>query len=59
MQLTFVQVFHRRTEGDAHEVMANGVEKVATMRGVDVEEDTRDNDRLLLKKFLEERLRDA
>lgn len=32
------------------------VEQVAAMRRVNVEEDTRDDDRLLLEQFLEERL---
>jgi hypothetical protein len=32
------------------------MEEIAAMRGIDVEEDTRDDDRLLLQKLLEERL---
>ena len=37
-------------------MVTNGVEKVTAMRRVNIKEDTRDDNRLLLEKLLEERL---
>ena len=53
---TFVEILERRPEGEAHEMMARGVEEVAAVGGVDVEEDTRDDDGLFFQQLLEEGL---
>ena len=53
---TLVQILYRRAERDANEVVTDGVEKVTAMRRVNIKEDTRDDNRLLLEKLLEERL---
>ena len=52
---TLVEVLERRAEREAHEVVARRVEEVPAVRGVDVEEDAGDDDRLLLEQLLEER----
>lgn len=52
---TLVQVLQWGAERQTHEVVARGVEEVAAVRGVDVEEDAGDDDRLLLQELLEER----
>ena len=39
--------------------MARTMKEVPSVRGVDIEEDTRDNDRLLLQQFFKERLEDV
>jgi hypothetical protein len=57
MGLTLVKVLNGRPERKTHEVMAGRVEQVASVRRVDIEEDTRDADGLFLKEFLEESLR--
>jgi len=51
-----IQVLERRTEREPDEVVARGVEEVSTVRGVDVEEDSWDHDRLFLEEFFEEGL---
>ena len=51
-----IQVFERRTKGEPDEVVAGRVEQVSTVGGVDVEEDTRDHDRLFLQELFEEGL---
>ena len=51
-----VEVRERRAEREAHEVVARRVEEVPAVRGVDVEEDTGDDDALLLEQLLEEGL---
>ena len=53
---THIQVRERRTERDPDEVVAGRVEEVSTVRGVDVEEDSRDHDRLFLEELFEEGL---
>lgn len=53
-RLAFIKILHWWTIGDADEVMAWGVEEIATMRGVDVEEDAGDDDSLFLQKLFEE-----
>lgn len=54
---TLVEAFDGRPEGETDEVVAGGREQVAAVRGVDVEEDTGDDNALLLEELLEERLR--
>ena len=49
-----VQILKGRPEREPHEVVARRVEEVAAVRGVDVEEDAGDDDRLLLEELLEE-----
>jgi len=51
---TLVQVLQGGTKREAHEMVARRVEEVTTVRGVDVEEDARDDDRLFLEELLEE-----
>ena len=53
---TLIQVFHRRAEREPDEVVARRVEKVPTVRRVDIEEDTRDHDRLFFEELFEEGL---
>jgi hypothetical protein len=38
--------------------MSRGVEQIATVRRIDVKEDTRDDDSLFLEQFFEEGLKD-
>ena len=52
---SLVQIRHRRAEREPHEVVAGRVEEVAPVGRVHVEEDTGDDDRLLLEQLLEER----
>lgn len=52
--LTLIKVFNRRSERKTHEMMARGVEQVASVRWVDVEENTGDHDSLFLEQFFEE-----
>jgi hypothetical protein len=47
--LTLVKVLKGRSERKTHKVMARGVEQIATVRRVDVKEDTRDDDSLFLE----------
>jgi len=51
-----VKILQGRTKGQADEVMARRVEEVPTVCWVDIEENTRDYDGLLLQQFLEESL---
>ena len=53
---THIQVLERRTEREPDKVMAGRVEEVSTVRGVDVEEDSWDHDRLFLEELFEEGL---
>jgi len=53
---THIQVLERRTEGEPDKVVARRVEEVSTVRGVNVEEDSRDYDRLFLEELFEEGL---
>jgi len=53
---TLIQVRERRTEREPDEVMARRVEEVSAVRGVDVEEDSWDHDRLLFEELFEEGL---
>lgn len=57
MTLTLVEVLQGRSERKTHEVMARRVEQVASVRRVDIKEDTRDNDSLMFEKFLKESLK--
>ena len=59
MTLTLIEVLQGRSERKTHEVVAGGVEQVASMRRVDIKEDTRDNNSLIFEKFLEESLKDT
>lgn len=52
---TLIEVLERRPERQPNEVVARRVEEVPAVGGVDVEEDARDDDRLLLEELLEER----
>ena len=53
---TPVQVLEGRAERDPDEVVARRIEEVPAVRGVDVEEDSRDHDRLFLEELFEEGL---
>jgi len=53
---SLIQIFERRTEREPDEVVARRVEEVSTVRGVDVEEDSRDYDRSLFQELFEEGL---
>ena len=53
---TLVQVRERGTERDSDKVVARRVEEVSTVRGVDIEEDARDHDRLLFEELFKEGL---
>lgn len=53
---THVELLDRRAERQADKVVARRREEVAAVRRVDVEEDTGDDDTLLLEELLEERL---
>ena len=52
--LTHVEILQRWPEREADEVVAGRVEQVPAMWGVDIEEDARDDNRLLLQQLLEE-----
>ena len=54
--LTHVEILQRWPEREADEVVAGRVEQVPAMCGVDIEEDARDDNRLLLQQLLEEGL---
>lgn len=51
---TLIELVQRRPEGQPHEMVARGVEQVPAMRRVDIEEDTWDDNCLLLEHFFEE-----
>ena len=53
---THIQVLEGRPERDPDKVVAGRVEEISTVRGVDVEEDSWDHDRLFLEEFFEEGL---
>jgi hypothetical protein len=50
---TSVKILHRGPKGNPDELVARRVEQVAAVRRVDVEEDTRDYNRLLLEELFE------
>ena len=54
---TLVKILQRRSKRETNKVVAGRVEKVTTVGRVNVEEDTGDDDSLLLQQFLEECLR--
>lgn len=51
---TLVQVLHRRTEREAHELMTRRIEEVTSVLRIDVEEDTRNDDGLFFEKLFKE-----
>ena len=53
---THLQVRERRTEREPNEVVAGRVEEVSTVRGVDVEEDSWNHDRLFFEELFDEGL---
>ena len=53
---THIQVLEGRSERDPDKVVAGRVEEISAVRGVDVEEDSWDHDRLFLEEFFEEGL---
>lgn len=50
-----IQVLQRRPKAQPHIRMARRVEQIPPVRRVDIEEDTRNNNRLLLQQLLKER----
>lgn len=53
---TFVEVFQRRTERQAHKVMARGIKQIPAMRRVDIEENTGYHDTFFLEELFKESL---
>ena len=50
---TTVEVLHRRAKGETDEMVAWRVEQVTTMRGIDIKENSRNDNGLLFEQFLE------
>jgi len=53
---THVKILQRWTKRQANKMMTRRVEEVPTVRWIDIEENTRNNDGLFLQQFLKEGL---
>ena len=51
-----IKVFQRRAEGKTDEMMARGMEQIPTVRRIDVEENSRYHNGLLLEQLFKEDL---
>jgi hypothetical protein len=54
---TSVQIFDRGAERKTDEMMTRRIEEVPAMGGVDIEEDTRNDNSLFLQELLKESLK--
>lgn len=53
---THIKIFQWGPKGQAHEVMARRVEEIASVGGIDVEENARDDDSIFFQELLKESL---